>query len=83
MGTIELREKLIHLINTADEQYLESLSYLVESKKVVKGDIVAYTVQGEPLTKEMYVKKVKKTEASVKAGNFTTIEDLEKEVENW
>ncbi|QTD36333.1 hypothetical protein JL193_09165 [Polaribacter batillariae] len=45
--------------------------------------IVAYTVQGEPLTKEMYVEKIKKAEKSVKNGYFTTVEDLEKEVENW
>ena len=31
----------------------------------------------------MYIKKVKDAEVSVKAGNYTTVEDLEKEVENW
>ena len=44
--------------------------------------IIAYTVKGEPLTKEMYIEKVKKTESSVKSGNYTTVEDLEKEAEN-
>ena len=33
-------------------------------------DIFAYTVQDEPLTKEMYIKKVKDAEASVKAENW-------------
>lgn len=45
--------------------------------------IVAYTVQGEPLTKEMYVEKVENSLKSVNSGNFTTVEDLEKESENW
>jgi len=42
---------------------------------------VAYTVQGEPLTKSMYIQKIKEATASVKAGNHTTVEDLEKEAE--
>jgi hypothetical protein len=45
--------------------------------------IVAYTIKGEPLTEEMYIKKVKKAVSSVKSGNYTTVEDLEKEAENW
>jgi len=45
--------------------------------------IVAYTVQGQPLTKEMYAEKVKQTLNSVKLGGFTTIEDLEKEAKSW
>lgn len=45
--------------------------------------IVAYSVQGEVLTKELYIEKVKNTLNSVNSGNFTTVEDLEKESENW
>ncbi|WP_299012189.1 hypothetical protein [uncultured Polaribacter sp.] len=48
-----------------------------------KEKIVAYTVQGEPLTKELYIDRVKNTLQSVKEGNFTSVEDLEKESENW
>ena len=57
------------------EEFLEI--HLSEEK------IVAYTVQGEPLTKKMYTEKVNKTLVSVKNGNFTTVEDLEKESEKW
>lgn len=45
--------------------------------------IVAYTVQGEPLTEEMYVEKIKNTLNSVNSGKFTTVENLEIESENW
>jgi len=45
--------------------------------------IVAYTIQGQPLTKEMYAEKVKQTLNSVNLGGFTTIEDLEKEAKSW
>jgi hypothetical protein len=42
-------------------------------------EIVAYTVQGEPLTKEQYIERVKK--ASL--GELTSVEDLEKEMQSW
>ncbi len=76
MGAIDLRDKLLHLINTADEQYLESLSYLVESNNKENNQILAYTIQGKPLSKEMYINKIKETEASMKADNFVSSEEL-------
>ncbi|WP_158841266.1 hypothetical protein [Polaribacter sp. L3A8] len=60
------------------QRFEEFLELQLSNKK-----IVAYTVQGEALTKEMYVEKVQDTLKSVKNGNFTTVEDLEKESENW
>ncbi len=84
MRVVELRNKLVQLINSVDEDYLRELFAYTEQKEADKNSgIVGYTVQGEPLTKEMYKERVQKTEAAVKAGNFTTIEDLEKEAENW
>jgi hypothetical protein len=83
MGAVDLRDKLLHLINTADDQYLESLSYLVESKNKENEEIVAFTIQGKPLTKEMYVEKIKETEASMKAGYFISSEELLKKMMTW
>ena len=60
------------------ERFEEFLEMHLSNKK-----IVAYTVQGNPLTKEMYIERVHKTLLSVKKGNFISVEDLEKESENW
>ncbi|MGB1284592.1 MAG: hypothetical protein ACPG44_09035 [Polaribacter sp.] len=60
------------------KRFEEFLEIQLSNKK-----IVAYTVQGEPLTKDMYIDKLKNSLNSVKQGNFTTVEDLEKESENW
>ncbi|MGB0879169.1 MAG: hypothetical protein ACPGTO_01230 [Polaribacter sp.] len=60
------------------ERFEELLDVYLSDNK-----IVAYTVKGKPLTKKMYIKKVKEAESSVKSGNYTTVEDLEKEAENW
>jgi hypothetical protein len=65
-----------------DSNLLERFEVFLDMQ-LSETEIIAYTVQGDPLTKEMYIEKVKKAESSVKAGNFTTIEDLERESENW
>ena len=44
---------------------------------------VAYTIDGKPLTKAMYNDRLKIAEQQLQSGNFTSQEDLEKEIENW
>lgn len=84
MQAVELRNRLVQLINSVDEDYLRDLFAFTEQKEADRNlGIVAYTVQGEPLTREGYIQKVKEAEANVKAGHYTTVEDLEKESENW
>ena len=45
--------------------------------------IVGYTVDGKPLTKETYNKRLQKAEEQILAGEYISQEDLEKESENW
>ena len=44
---------------------------------------VAYTIDGQPLTKAMYNDRLKIAEQQLQSGNFTSQEDLEQEIENW
>ncbi|KAB8151590.1 hypothetical protein EZY14_018015 [Kordia sp. TARA_039_SRF] len=84
MSALELRNKIIQLLSTDNESYLQTVLEFAKRKKSETSDtIVAHTVEGKPLTKSMYIEEVKTAEKSVKAGNFTTVEDLEKEAENW
>jgi len=45
--------------------------------------IVGYTVEGKPLTKEAYNKRLQKAEEQIKSGDCFTQEQIEKESENW
>lgn len=45
--------------------------------------VVGYTVEGEPLTKEVYDSRLEKVEAQIKSGEFISQEDLEAESKNW
>ena len=53
------------------------------SKILDKEMVVGYTVEGEPLTKESYNKRLQTAEKQILAGEYLTQEDLEKESENW
>ncbi len=53
------------------------------NKILDKEMIVGYTVEGKPLTRESYNKRLQIAEAQILAGEYQTQEDLEKESENW
>ena len=52
-------------------------------KMLEKEMVVGYTVEGKPLTKAAYDKRLAKAEKQIAAGKYTTQEDLEKESANW
>lgn len=81
MGAVELRNTLMDYINEADERLLNVLKAVVESYR--ENDIIAYSVDGERLTKKQYSQELVDAEAEIARGEFTTQEDLEKEAENW
>ncbi len=62
---------------------LERFEQLLRKEIPQKKEIVAYTIQGEPLTKEEYIRLIKEADKSINSGDFITVEDLEKEVQNW
>lgn len=61
----------------------QKMSVLERIKQVFEEDIVAYTVDGRPLTKSAYEKELLESEAEIARGAFTSLEDLEKASENW
>ena len=45
--------------------------------------MVAHTISGNPVDRLEYIKMVKEADSRISSGKFTTIEDLEIEIENW
>ena len=82
MSTIELKNDL-HLIidKISDSSILKTIHKLLKSH--LRDDIVGYEANGKPITKKAFIKRIEKAEADIKKGNFVTIEELEKESENW
>jgi hypothetical protein len=74
---MELMDWLLHI---EDESKIEKILTL---KATMDIDIVAYDVRGYSITKEDYIDRVHEADERISKGNFTTVEDLEKEIDNW
>lgn len=48
-----------------------------------KEEIVAYTIDGKPLTKKAYIDSVKEAEKDIETGNYTTHQQLLEEIKKW
>ena len=86
MSSKEKRIRLSKWILETDENVLNEVEAIYNIKfkeKKSSNDIVAYTISGEPLSKEMYIQKIKEAEASFDAGNFITSEELKKKMLSW
>ena len=66
------------ILGITKESLLEKITDLLDREMVV-----GYTVEGEPLTKELYNKRLETAEKQIRSGEYVTQEDLEKESENW
>ena len=86
MNTNEKRIELAKWILETDARILNEVEAIYNStfkKKETSPDVVAYTISGESLTKEMYIQKVKEAEKRVNEGEYISHEDLLKEMQSW
>lgn len=81
MAALELRDTILEYINTADERLLKVVKAVIESYQ--EEEIVAFSVDGEPVTKAMYKESLADAKLEIENGNYISQEDLEKEAENW
>lgn len=81
MGALELRNNLLLYINQADERLLKVVKAVME--RYWDEEIVAYSVEGKPLTKLDYKSELNDAVSEIKSGKFITQENLEIESENW
>ena len=72
---LNLVQKLLGVTNGA---LIEKIEKMLEKEM-----IVGYTVEGKPLTKGAYDKRLAKAVKQIAAGKFTSQDDLEKEASNW
>ena len=74
---IELMNWLLHI---TDESKLKKI---LAFKTILDKEVVVYDIKGYPVTKEEYIAMVHEADVRIASGDYTTIEDLEKEMENW
>lgn len=76
MGTTELRKKAHSFIEQADDKTLKKVLALAEAEE-------DYTLPGPPMDVETYRKRIREASERVKAGEYISQEDLEKDMEQW
>ncbi|KKK90059.1 hypothetical protein LCGC14_2726890 [marine sediment metagenome] len=81
MSTAELRKVLHKYIDYADETFLKMVHSM--SKEYENPDIAGYNVDGTPITAEELKERAKAASSRVKAGEYFTQEEVEKDIENW
>lgn len=59
------------------------LKKVLAFKTILDNETISHTASGYPVDKEEYIQMVKEADDRISAGNYNTIEDLEKEIENW
>lgn len=74
---IELMDWLLHI---DDESKLKKIIAL---KFILDQEVVAHTISGYPVDKQEYITLVQEADQRISSGQYTTIEDLEKEIEKW
>ena len=78
MGIVQIKEALYHYIERADVRLLKML-YAVAKEYTEEN----YTRAGEPMSEETLKSRIAAAKSRIKAGRFTTQEDLEKEIKEW
>lgn len=78
MGTIQLKKELHRYIDRGDTKLLHMMQAM--AKAYFEED---YALPGKPMSVQTYKGRVKEARLNIETGNFTTQEDLEKEMEQW
>lgn len=84
MAIVDLKKRVQHYIDNADDRLLKLINALAETYQQEKEtSVVSYTIDGKPLTLEEYNQELFNAEAEISRGEYIAQEDLEKESENW
>ncbi|MFZ0598411.1 MAG: hypothetical protein WAM46_15615 [Flavobacterium sp.] len=80
MGLPELKDKIRHQLDLADERVLRIVSSVFDN---YLNEVVSYDAQGNPLTLSEYNNKVEEGLNDVKYIRIISKEDLSKEMQDW
>ena len=83
MTVAQIKQELHKFIDIADPRLLAAIYALMENYLQNDDSIVAFTVDGNPLTKSEFIKEVRDAYEEVEKGNFITSEELQKQMKNW
>jgi len=75
------RNELIQWILNLNEDSLSKVDAL--KRKTSLNNVVAYSIDGTPLTLAEYHKELEEAEKEIERGEYLTSDELEKEISSW
>jgi hypothetical protein len=83
MNIVEKRDFIHNHLHFADDILIDELYRKIQS--VIKGKtlIVGYEADGRQITANKFLTDLKEAESQIESGDFLTLEELEKETDNW
>jgi uncharacterized coiled-coil DUF342 family protein len=83
MSTAEIRKELQSYINKADERFINMVYAMAKEYSKNSEQIVGYQPDGRPVTKIELLNDLKEADEQIERGEYLTIEELEREANNW
>ncbi len=83
MNIIEKRDFIHSHLHQLDEEHINKLYQKVYSFISEDNPVVGYHASGKAIRKKQFIADLIEAEKQIERGEFTTIEDLEKESEQW
>lgn len=83
MNSIEKRDFIHSHLHQLDEELISELYQRMYSFMKEENPVVGYSASGKAIRKNQFISDLKEAEDQIKRGEYTTIEDLEKESEQW
>lgn len=79
MNKAQIKQELHQYIDIADERFLRIVHAIATNYESDK----EHCLPGEPMDVDEYKTRINNAKERVKAGYYTTQEDLDKEMEQW
>ncbi len=78
-----MRKELHEMIDVVDDRLVAAVYVMLQFLIQEDDAIVGKTTNGEPLTKEAFIAKVREAYSEAKGGNVKTSEEILAEIEGW
>lgn len=85
MTIAEQRSHVPELLEQVDDEFFSIVYAMLETyvRKQQANPVIGYETDGTPITAQAFLRQADEAMAAVERGEYTTIEELEKESEAW
>jgi hypothetical protein len=83
MNIIEKRDYIHNHLHLADSDFIEDIYKKMHTSIKSRKVIIGYDANGNQISSAQFLSELKEAERQIKQGEFITLEQLEKESDEW